>query len=287
MVDVRGRFAPSPTGPLHLGSLITALASYCSAHQQHGEWLIRIDNIDPPREDPQAIPAILASLAAHRLHSHTATIFQGDRLPRYREVLAQLQCAGVVYACECSRAQLQQAGTHDCLGPCRDGKLPQRPGQAWRLRSRDAVIEFVDGICGAQREHLALSTGDFVVWRRDDLPSYQLANVVDDHDFGITDVVRGDDLLDNTARQCWLFDVLGWARPRYAHLPVLRNEQGQKLSKQNHAPALDDAQAISNLRFAMNYLRMQPTATDNIDELLQLAIAQWQPSRLHPNDKSC
>lgn len=274
--EVVGRFAPSPTGPLHLGSLVAALASYCSAHAQSGQWLIRIDNIDPPREQVGAIELILDALAAHGLRTPLPVIYQHDRLIRYRAILEQLIATDQAYACACSRAQLQSAGLVDCLGPCRDGHLNHRHGLAWRARCGNDTIVFDDLLYGQQHETLAATCGDFVLWRRDGLPAYQLATVVDDHEDGISEVVRGDDLLDNTARQCWLFDTLHWPRPAFMHLPVLRNTDGQKLSKQSHAPALKLTDPAGNVRLAMSHLGLNPPSfSTSLEGLLATAIEQW------------
>ncbi len=254
--QVIGRFAPSPTGPLHFGSLLAALGSHVDARHQGGLWLLRIEDIDPPREQPGAIDDILRSLEAHGLHWDGPVLRQSTRGERYETILDRLRDQGDLYACQCSRSELARAGVIDCLGPCRSAGHTHG---AWRLRSADAgIIHFHDRLRGELSEDIRRVCGDFVLKRRDGLYAYQLAVVVDDADSGITDVVRGADLLDNTARQCWLMQRLGLPRPRYLHLPLALSANGQKLSKQNHAPALDPACASDNLWQALACLQQSP-----------------------------
>lgn len=285
---VIGRFAPSPTGPLHFGSLLAALSSYASAKHHDGLWYLRIDNIDPAREQPGASESFLGSLSAHGLSWDGEVHWQMPRLARYREILSTLIARDLVYACDCSRAARASAGSLDCLGPCRRGEhQPASHDRAWRLRSDDTPIRYHDRQRGELTEQLTHSCGDAVLWRRDDLPAYQLATVVDDHDMGITEVVRGADLLDNTARQCHLIDSLGWTRPAFLHIPTLLNGTGQKLSKQSHARALDSRQASHNLYHALVLLRQCPPASlasATVSDILAWAVAHWQEHALPTTD---
>lgn len=282
---VIGRFAPSPTGPLHLGSLIAALGSLADARSQGGRWLLRIEDIDPPREQPGAADSILRSLERHALHWDGPVQYQHDHAERYEDALARLRRSGDIYACICSRAALARAGAPDCLGGCRATTHAARgmpPAGAWRLRHGGAV-HYRDRLRGELSEDLGVTCGDFVLKRRDGLYAYQLAVVVDDAASGITDVVRGADLLDNTARQCWLMQRLGLPRPRYLHLPLIVGADGQKLSKQNHAPALRDDEAARNLWQALDFLRQSPPpelARSSPATIVDWAVDHWRPDAI-------
>lgn len=285
---VIGRFAPSPTGPLHFGSLLAALSSYASAKHEDGLWHLRIDTIDPLREYADAADGFMAILAAHGLHWDGDIVWQSQRISHYREVLAELVARDLIYACDCSRAARAEVGALDCLGPCRLGKhLPDANDAAWRLRAPQSTTHYTDRLRGAQHEQLKQSCGDVVLWRRDDLPAYQLACVIDDHDMAISEVVRGSDLLDNTARQCHLFDSLGWARPEFLHIPTLVNGAGQKLSKQSHALALNSHEAANNLFVALQLLAQQPPAALRwapVEEIVQWAVTHWRENVLPIGD---
>ncbi len=277
---VIGRFAPSPTGPLHFGSLVAALGSYLDAHAQQGKWLVRIENIDPPREDPTATSSILACLEAHGLFWHDHVQYQSQHSDRYEQALTTLSAAGHTYTCDCSRQAMQQAGRPDCVSNCR---LNQKAHGAIRLRTHSTTVHFQDRLLGEITEVLADTCGDFVLKRRDHLYAYQLAVVVDDAYSGVTDVVRGSDLLDNTARQCYLHDVLGLQRPRYLHLPLAVAANGQKLSKQNHAPPLRLDKASENLWQALSFLKQHPPLsmqTSPVNELMAWATTHWNPQLL-------
>tara|TARA_R110001592_G_scaffold75397_6_gene228372 strand:+ start:315 stop:1196 length:882 start_codon:yes stop_codon:yes gene_type:complete len=285
---VIGRFAPSPTGPLHFGSLLAAISSYASAKHQGGLWRLRIDTIDPPREQAGAADSFISTLEAHGLHWDGDIVWQHQRIARYREVLAELIAKNLVYACDCSRSARAEAGVLDCLGPCRHGEHhPNASDAAWRLRSPATASTYHDRLHGELSELLSRSCGDAILWRRDDLPAYQLATVVDDHDMSISEVVRGTDLLDNTARQCHLADSLGWARPQFLHIPMLINSTGQKLSKQSHALALNNNHAAENVFLALQLLAQQPPAELRqafIDEIITWAVAHWSESALPIGD---
>ncbi len=285
---VIGRFAPSPTGPLHFGSLLAAFSSYASAKRQGGLWRLRIDTIDPPREQAGAANGFISTLDAHGLHWDGEIVWQHQRIARYREVLTDLIAKKLVYACDCSRSARAEAGVLDCLGPCRRGEhRPSANDAAWRLRSPITASTYHDRLRGELSEQLSLSCGDAVLWRRDDLPAYQLATVVDDHDMGISEVVRGADLLDNTARQCHLADSLGWARPQFLHISMLVNSADQKLSKQSHAPALNTDHAAENMFVALQLLAQQPPAElrqASVSEIIQWAVTHWCENALPIGD---
>ncbi len=278
-----GRFAPSPTGPLHFGSLVCALASYLDAKQHGGRWLLRIEDIDPPREPPGAADAIKHTLEVHGLHWDGEVRYQSQRSAAYWECLHELKKLDLIYPCNCSRARLATLhGPYD--GRCR--RHPPSAGEPCALRLKvtdlpDAFrqirnrIEFRDGIRGTQSEEIEKISGDFVVHRRDGLFAYQLAVVVDDIDQGVTDVVRGDDLLDTTARQIFLYHILGKKPPSYAHIPVIRDEHGNKLSKQNHAPAIDNSAVKKNLYEALSVLGYRP---DDEPAKCMLSRAEQQSS---------
>jgi len=277
----RGRFAPSPTGPLHFGSLIAALVSYLDARASGGHWLVRVEDLDPPREMPGADAIILRQLLDHGLQWDGEVLYQSTRLARYEEVMAVLLARGVAYYCDCSRAAVQAAGgVYD--GHCRKRRDLGPEGTAVRVWVPAAAEEvFADLFQGRQVHRPGLETGDYVVRRRDGLHAYQLAVVVDDWDQGISHVVRGLDLLDSTPRQLWLQSVLGAPHPVYGHLPVATNTLGQKLSKQNHAPSLDARPAEDNLRQAIAWLGMPPApqlATP--EQLLSHALGHWRRALL-------
>ena len=273
-----GRFAPSPTGPLHFGSLVAALGSYLNVKAKAGLWLVRIEDIDPPREAPQATAHILHALNAFGLHADAAILLQRSRIDAYRAVLQILIQSGHAFPCFCTRSQL--AGLPH-RGRCA-GSSRNQP--SWRLRVPDTEISFDDEICGNYRQILARDVGDFVLWRSDDLPSYQLACVVDDAYSGITEIVRGADLLDATPRQIYLQQLLGYAIPNYAHLPVVLGADGQKLSKQNLAPALDEQHALTLLRKAYAFLGQDESQSAKVSAdpttWLKHACANWQLNRV-------
>ncbi len=273
-----GRFAPSPTGPLHMGSLVCALASFLDARAKQGHWLVRIEDIDPPREQPGASHQILNSLRAHGLNWDGQVRWQSEHIEDYRVVARELLAAGKAFHCNCSRARLRQlGGIYD--GHCRHLDIPAGDS-AIRLRVNPTDQFSIEDRIQQTDRWTGDNIGDFVIWRRDNLPAYQLAVVVDDADQGITDIVRGFDLHDSSPRQLALQQALSLPTPRYAHIPVLINAEGQKLSKQTHAPALENSEALDNLRLALNYLG-QPTADANSSEqTLEAAISQWDIARI-------
>ena len=272
-----GRFAPSPTGPLHFGSLITAVASYCDAKAHHGKWLVRIEDTDIPRIYPGSEEHILRALDAFQLEPDAEIIFQKDRLDIYEDVIQQLRQQGLVYACQCTRKML--GSNHIYQDTCRDLGLAFEH-QAIRLKVEDVEICFEDRLQGRHCSELKKDLGDFVLKRRDGIINYQLAVVVDDHLQGMTHVVRGADLLDNTERQIYLGQLLGYPRLSYMHLPLAMNDQGQKLSKQNLAQALDLTQAPQLLKQALQALHQAEVDLDAPQRMLQQAVAQWDIDRI-------
>ncbi|NWG31944.1 MAG: tRNA glutamyl-Q(34) synthetase GluQRS [Rhodocyclaceae bacterium] len=257
-----GRFAPSPTGPLHFGSLISALGSYLEAQARGGRWLVRIEDVDRPRCRPEYADDILATLEAFGFTWDGEVMFQSRRTARYREALEVLKRQGVVYPCGCTRAELAGAplgidGAPRYPGTCRDGLPPGKVARAWRLRV-EGVVDFVDLVQGPQHQDLAREVGDFVLLRADGLFAYQLAVVVDDADQGVDHVVRGADLIHSTARQIHLQRLLGLPTPQYAHLPVAVDAAGAKLSKQTRAAPLDVRDPVPALVAAARFLGMEP-----------------------------
>ncbi len=272
-----GRFAPSPTGPLHFGSLITAVASYCDAKANQGTWLVRIEDTDIPRIYPGSEEHILRALDAFQLEPDAEIIFQKDRLDIYEGVIQQLRQQDLVYACQCTRKML--GSNHIYQDTCRNLGLAFEH-QAIRLKVEDIEICFEDRLQGRHCSELKKDLGDFVLKRRDGIMNYQLAVVVDDYLQGMTHVVRGADLLDNTERQIYLGQLLGYPRLSYMHLPLAMNDQGQKLSKQNLAQALDLTQAPQLLKQALQALHQAEVDLDTPDRMLQQAVVQWDIERI-------
>jgi glutamyl-Q tRNA(Asp) synthetase len=281
MTRYRGRFAPSPTGPLHFGSLVAALGSCLEARAHGGEWLVRIEDVDAPRcrHDPGELLATLERLG---FAWEGEVLVQSRRHARYAELLESLKTRDLAYPCACTRRELADSalasdGAALYPGTCRNGLPPGKAARAWRLRVDDSVIDFTDGVQGPQRQALALSTGDFVLLRADGYFAYQLAVVADDADQGITHVVRGADLIDSTPRQIHLQRCLGLPTPAYAHLPVAVNAAGEKLSKQSGAVALDPAQAPSLLAAALDFLGHPPPA--ELRRAAPAALWEWAGAR--------
>jgi glutamyl-Q tRNA(Asp) synthetase len=274
----RGRFAPSPTGPLHAGSLVAALASWLDARSHGGKWLIRIENIDTPRERPGAAAEQLAQLERYGMFSDEAVLYQSTRAPAYEAALQRLSRTGQTFYCRCTRAQLQGAAEGDAApaaypGTCR--ALELGPPGALRLRVPAGVITFTDRAAGTLAQDVAREVGDFILRRSDGLWAYQLAVVVDDAAQGITDVVRGADLLDNTPRQIALQRALGLASPRTLHVPLLRDAQGRKLSKHDGAQPLGRA-VLEELEQAWQHLGFARTGARALAGFQDAAIEQWR-----------
>jgi glutamyl-Q tRNA(Asp) synthetase len=283
-----GRFAPSPTGPLHFGSLIAAVGSFLQARRYGAAWLVRIEDIDTPRVVTGAADAILRTLEQHGLYWHGPVVYQSKRIDYYQLALDKLIAMDLVYACTCSRrdlAQLNAAAAAGGIYPglCRNGpRKPQRK-PTMRLRSEDIYIQFHDLIQGDFGQHLATEVGDFVIRRADNVFAYQLAVVVDDAEQGISDIVRGSDLLDSTPRQIYLQQLLGYPTPSYCHLPVAMNSEGDKLSKQTGAAPLNADTPAANLVAVLKFLGQQPPAelaTADLTSLWNWAIQHWDIARI-------
>ncbi|HGO8618533.1 TPA: tRNA glutamyl-Q(34) synthetase GluQRS [Neisseria meningitidis] len=284
-----GRFAPSPTGLLHIGSLLTAVASYADARAHGGKWLIRMEDLDPPREMPGAASHILHTLEAFGFEWDGEVAYQSRRYALYEETLCRLKTAGLVYPCHCSRKDWQAGARRGADGFVYNGRC-RHPGQrpapqgkqpAWRIRVPDRVIGFSDGIVGGYAQNLAGDIGDFVLLRADGYWAYQLAVVADDAEQSVTHIVRGQDLLVSTPRQIYLQQCLGVPTPQYAHLPLLTNAQGQKWSKQTLAPALDLNRREQLLRQVFRYLKLpEAPETDRPAELLDWAVAHWDMGKV-------
>lgn len=284
-----GRFAPSPTGPLHFGSLVTALASFLEADRHQGTWLVRIEDLDPLRESQEAVDRILTSLDAHHLHTATPIRFQSQRHDAYQAVIERLLATGQAYRCPCSRKELQANNGHHSERCRHREAIPAGTPFAVRFALRDAVAEWQDRLLGYQKLTVRAELEDPVIQRKEGFYAYQLAVVVDDIDQGITDIVRGSDLLATTGHQQQLYQALDASWPSWFHIPVILNQAGQKLSKQTHAPALDDRQPADNLVRALTALGQQPPANlakGNVTTVLDWARAHWQPDRL-PRDSQC
>ena len=312
-VQYRGRFAPSPTGPLHAGSLVAALASWLDARAHHGHWLVRIEDVDTPRCVPGVDQTILAQLAAVGLYADETPLYQSQRSAAYQDALEQLVTQGLAFPCSCTRQDIAQAlaasgqarqrhGELVYPGTCRHG-LHGRSARAWRFLTENSqqkmplwqqirglpaidsvanqTFHWVDRRLGAHSQNVSQVVGDFVLKRADGLWAYQLAVVVDDAAQGITHVVRGEDLLDNTARQIMLQRALGLPQPQYLHTPLVWGAQGEKLSKQNGASAIDTAHPVAALAQAGKVLGLAGNPNANTPaEWLQQAVPQWADQHL-------
>lgn len=276
-----GRFAPSPTGPLHFGSLVAALASWLDARAAGGRWLLRIEDLDQPRLRKGAADAILAQLESFGMHWDGPVAYQSARLERYRAALERLERAGLTYWCGCSRSEIADSAlSPDSArvypGTCRRGFARGKSPRAIRVRTEAHPIRFQDRLQGEVWQSVEREVGDFVLFRADGMVAYQLAVVVDDAEQGITDVVRGADLLDSTARQIHLQRLLGLAAPRYLHVPVAVTESGEKLSKQTHAPNAGPA----DLHRALVFLGMRPPLDLAPRELLEWGVHEWDAAKV-------
>lgn len=283
-----GRFAPTPSGPLHFGSLIAALGSWLDARAHSGRWLLRIDDHDAPRCVPGSESAILRQLEAHGLDWDGAVYRESGHARVHDESFERLRAAGWLYPCVCTRKALEASprnaeGETIYPGTCRAGLAAGHAARAWRVRVGDAEVRFCDAVHGDTRARLADDIGDFTVRRADGLYAYQFLCAVDDLDQGITHVVRGADLLQATARQIFLMRFMGGRVPAYAHLPVVTNTRGQKLSKQTRAPELMPGDAARNLCHALGVLGQQPPralSTTKPEEILAWARAHWSLARV-------
>jgi len=289
----RGRFAPSPSGPLHFGSLVAAVGSYLEAKSHGGTWLVRMDDLDPPRVQPGAADRILRTLEACGMHWDGDIVYQSRRSDAYRAALARLDAQGLLYACGCSRREIADStlapdGALIYPGTCRPGLAPGKTPRATRIRVGDTLIEFEDAVQGPLHRNLATEAGDFVLLRADGLFAYQLAVVVDDAEQGISDVVRGADLLASTPLQIFLQRRLGLRTPRYLHLPAAVNAAGEKLSKQTRAPPLGERDPVPTLAQVMDFLGQAPPLDLErapLAEFWDWALAHWDAQRI-PHQRS-
>lgn len=289
--DYRGRFAPSPSGPLHLGSLVTALGSYLQAKQVRGQWLVRIEDLDLPRAVPGAADNILRTLEAFGFEWDESVLLQSTRGAAYESALDKLRSLKLSYPCACTRSEIQAFNTQTAAssdelrypGLCRQAPTREHGPYAWRFRVSAQSICFEDRLQGEQCVNLEDDVGDFVIKRRDGLFAYQLAVVIDDAAQGITEVVRGADLLLNTPRQIAIQRALGMPSPIYAHLPLVVDAQGHKLAKSNAAEPVNAAYAAPTLWRALHLLR-QPIPTElqtaTLSDLWSWAITHWDITRL-------
>jgi glutamyl-Q tRNA(Asp) synthetase len=281
----RGRFAPSPTGPLHFGSLVAAVGSYLEARQRGGEWLVRMEDLDPPREVPGADKLILDTLEHYGFEWDGEVIYQSRRGDYYLDALDHLQRRGLLYRCDCSRKEIAERGKQLGLaigvypGTCRTRQTKTHQQHALRLLIEGEQVEFRDAIQGTIKQNLAEEVGDFVLRRADGLFAYQLAVVVDDSEQGITEVVRGSDLLGSTPRQILLQHYLGYPTPDYRHLPIAVNAEGLKLSKQTFAPALEMDNPLLSLWQALQFLGQQPPEMlleGELNSFWQWSLSHWR-----------
>jgi glutamyl-Q tRNA(Asp) synthetase len=294
ITNYRGRFAPSPTGPLHFGSLVAAVGSYLDAKHHHGTWLVRMEDLDTPRCSSESAKDILRTLATFGLISDEPVLYQSRRTDAYEGALRQLQNSGAVYPCCCTRKEIADSALHGIEGlvypgTCRDGVTAKREARAWRTRTnveKQSVageITFNDTLQGLNTQNLESQIGDFVVKRADGIFAYQLAVVVDDAFQNITHVVRGADLLASTARQIHLQHLLGLTTPVYMHLPVAVNDLGEKLSKHTLATPVDTAQAVATLISVLDFLQQRPPAglfIVSVKAVLGWAIQNWDATKL-------
>ncbi|HEY5292391.1 MAG TPA: tRNA glutamyl-Q(34) synthetase GluQRS [Burkholderiales bacterium] len=313
MNPYRGRFAPSPTGPLHFGSLVAAVGSYLEAKSRGGQWLVRMEDLDQPREQPGAAKRILLTLEACGMSWDGNVMYQSKRSKAYRAALARLEAQGLIYVCGCSRREIADSiqafapsrGAHKAPlarssgrgaggeggpdgaliypGTCRNGLAPGKTPRATRVRVGHETIAFEDAVQGKLSQDLAAEVGDFVLLRADGLYAYQLAVVVDDAEQEITDVVRGADLLASTPRQIYLQRLLDLRTPRYLHLPAAVNAAGEKLSKQTLAAPVDERNPVPALAQVMDFLGQDPPAQLRrapLAEFWRWAIAHWDATHI-------
>ena len=267
----RGRFAPSPSGLLHFGSLVSALASYLDAKANNGQWLVRIEDIDPPREQKGADIKILKTLEAYGLYWDESVLYQSKQTERYEQILDRLNLQQLSYYCRCTRAQIKAIGGV-YQGHCKTLNLPQE-NSAIRLVNQFGAYQYHDLVQGSITCDRALAQEDFIIKRKDGLYAYQLAVVADDIEQGITHIVRGCDLLEPTARQLTFYQTLGEKLPQYAHIPLAVTDEGYKLSKQNKAPAIDMSNPQPSLIQALAFLGQKPP--NELIDLSVTAIIEW------------
>jgi len=281
--DYRGRFAPSPTGPLHFGSLLAAISSYAQARQQHGRWLVRIEDVDLPRCDSTSTKLILNALEAYGMHWDEDIIYQSQRDDAYQAALDLLNTQGNTFGCACTRKDLHKdtsSNNHASIypGTCRNGLPDGKQARSIRMRTNNEIIGFTDKVQNQYSQNLSSDVGDFIIKRADGLFAYQLAVVVDDALQGITEVVRGSDMLDSTPRQIFLQHQLHYTVPNYMHIPLATNSDGQKLSKQTMAPAINVDDPRPTLIRALHFLQQSAPIQlrdANIDSIWEWVIQHW------------
>jgi len=287
-VVYRGRFAPTPSGPLHFGSIVAAVGSYVEARTHGGEWHLRIDDLDPPRVVPGAVDSILRCLEQLGFEWDGPVIYQSQRAPAYHAALHQLRQHGMVYPCACSRKEIAEHAVMGVEGPvypgtCRDGMPPGREARAVRLRTAGARVAFEDAVLGPQGRDIEREAGDFVLYRADGVFAFHLASAVDDGELGMPDIVRGADLLESSARQIYVLRLLGLPVPRYAHLPIAVNASGEKLSKQTLAEAIDPRDPGRVLVPALRFLGQAPPqelSGESTHVLWDWATTNWRLDRV-------
>jgi len=287
--NYRGRFAPSPTGALHFGSLITAIGSYLEAKSHNGEWLVRIENLDKPREIPTASHEILKALETLGMEWDHEVIYQDQREDVYENILTLLSKRELTYPCACTRKEIADSSIIGISGQiyaetCRNNIQNKNYSGAIRVKTDNNIIEFEDSLHGLISQRPRSETGDFILRRSDRIYAYQLAVVVDDATQGITNIVRGADLLDSTPRQIYLQKLLGYPTPSYMHLPIAVNNQGEKLSKQTKAAHLDISNPVKQLIAAVNFLGQEPPIEllrDNVSSFWKWALINWRPEKIH------
>ena len=278
-----GRFAPSPTGPVHFGTLVAAVASYLRARSLQGRWLLRIEDVDTLRKVDDADTRIIQTLERLGFEWDGDIVYQTSRNQAYEQALSALRQADLVFPCRCTRKQLmRETGVWSPVypGTCYASKAWDEPDHSVRLRVSDETIAYEDVVYGAQQENVANSVGDFVIRRRDGLFAYQLAVVVDDAWQGVTEVVRGTDLMESTARQIYLQRCLGLPTPAYLHVPVAVDAQGNKLSKSDGSARIDDSDAIPMLNRALAFLGQSEIDADDLGSFWRQAITQWDTDRI-------
>jgi glutamyl-Q tRNA(Asp) synthetase len=284
----RGRFAPTPSGPLHFGSMVAAVGSYLDAKSRGGSWALRIDDLDPPRVAPGSVDSIFRCLEKFQMAWDGEVVYQSARMEAYHAALDQLRARDLVYACACSRKEIGDTGPGGPDGPvypgtCRKGLPPGREARAWRVRTGDTAIEFGDLLQGRVRQDLEREIGDFVLFRADQVFAYHLACAVDDSAQGITHVVRGADLMGSTPRQIYLQRLLGLCTPDYLHLPIALNAAGEKLSKQTLADPVEPDRAAATLANVLRFLKHSPpdeVCGDGVSALWRWAVENWRRDRL-------
>jgi glutamyl-Q tRNA(Asp) synthetase len=285
----RGRFAPSPTGALHFGSLIAAIGSYLEAKSHNGEWLVRIENLDKPREIPASSHEILRALEILGMEWDHEVVYQDQRKDSYENVLTKLNQCGLTYSCTCTRKEISDSSITGIsgqiyAGTCRNNVQNKDSPGAVRIKTNNHIIDFKDSLYGLISQRLESEVGDFILRRSDGIYAYQLAVVADDATQGITNVVRGADLLDSTPRQIYLQKLLGYSTPKYMHIPVAVNNQGEKLSKQTKAALLDVSNPVKQLLEAVNFLGQEPPIEllgNNVSSFWKWAIENWCPEKIH------